>query len=59
VTTREQQVLKAISKAGGSASPATIGREMGISPDYAEQICRDLVWHTKLFRKGRHFTTRT
>ena len=55
---REQQVLMAIQKAGGSASPATIGGEMGISPGYAEQICGDLVWHGKLFREGRRFVIR-
>ena len=55
---REQQVLKAIENAGGSASAVKIGREMGISSDYAEQICRDLVWHGKVVAKGRHFVMR-
>lgn len=56
MTSREQQALKAINRAGGTGSTATIGRDMGISPDYAEQICRDLVWQGKVFRKGRHYT---
>ena len=58
MTAREQQVLKAIEKAGGRASSAIIGRQMGISSDYAEQLCRDLVWQGKILRKGRHFMTR-
>ena len=58
MTDREQQVVSVIKKAGGSASPTAIGREMGVSPDYAQQLCRHLVWHGKLFAKGRHFEIR-
>ena len=59
MTDREQQVLAVIESAGGTASAVAIGCETGISPDYAEQICRDLVWRGKLYRKGRHFVFRT
>ncbi len=59
MTAREQEVMKIIEESGGSASPTAIGREMGVSPDYAEQLCRHLVWLTKLYRRGRHFEVRT
>ena len=52
MTTREKEVIKAITSLGGIAHPTKIGGELGISGDYAEQICRDLVWAGYLIKKG-------
>lgn len=58
MTDREQQVLNTIRKAGGTASASTIGRETGISSDYAEQLCRDLVWQGRVIARGRRFVVK-
>lgn len=55
MTTREKQVTAAIAALGGIAHPTAIGKELGISGDYAEQICRDLVWRGVLEKVGLKF----
>ena len=52
MTSREKEVIKAIKSVGGTAHPTKIGKALGISGDYAEQICRDLVWAGYLLKKG-------
>ena len=55
MTSREKEVCQAIGKLGGKAHPTAIGKAMGVSGDYAEQICRDLVWHNVLAKEGLKF----
>jgi len=52
MTSREKEVIKAIQSLGGEAHPNKIGGRLGISGDYAEQICRDLVWAGSIIKKG-------
>ena len=55
MTTREKEVIEAIRKLGGIAHPTAVGREMGISGGYTEQLCRDLVWSGALAKTGLKF----
>lgn len=55
MTTRERQVLETIKELGGKAHPTTVGKKIGISSDYAEQLCRDMVYLGYLERKGLFF----
>ena len=59
MTSREKEVMKAIESLGGEAHPTKIGKVLGISGDYAEQLCRDLVWAGYLVRKGLKYATFT
>ncbi len=52
MTSREKEVVTVIKEYGGPTHPTKIGKAMGVSGDYAEQICRDLVWHGYLVKKG-------
>ena len=52
MTSREKEVVEIIKSYGGFVHPTKIGRQMGVSGDYAEQICRDMVWTGHLVRKG-------
>ena len=56
MTSREKQVCQVIGNLGGKAHPTAIGKRMGVSGDYAEQICRDLVWHKLLVKEGLKFS---
>lgn len=51
-TSREKEVMAIIREYGGPTHPTKIGKAMGVSGDYAEQICRDLVWSGYLAKKG-------
>ena len=55
MTSREKEIISAVEDLGGEAHPTKIGRELGISSDYAEQICRDLVWMGALVKNGLRF----
>ena len=55
MTTREKEIVEAIEGLGGMAHPTAIGKELGISGDYAEQLCRDLVWMGYLAKEGLKF----
>lgn len=55
MTRREKEVFKIV-KELGVAHPRKIGERMGISPDYAEQLCRDMVWMKHFLKKGLKFT---
>lgn len=55
MTTREKEIIRAVKDLGGVAHPTAIGKEVGISGDYAEQLCRDLVWMGHLAKKGLKF----
>ena len=52
MTSREKQILDALKRLGGNARPASIAEAMGISADYAEQLCRDMVWMGHLVKRG-------
>ncbi len=52
MTSREKEIIKAIKSLGGQAHPTKIGKALGISGDYAEQLCRDLAWAGYLIKKG-------
>ncbi len=52
MTSREKEVVTVIKGHGGPTHPTKIGKAMGVSGDYAEQICRDLVWQGYLTKKG-------
>ena len=53
MTSREKEVISVIKSLGGiAAHPTKIGKAMGITGDYAEQICRDLVWAGYLVKNG-------
>ncbi len=55
MTAREKEVFEAVKKLGGIAHPTKIGKEMGISADYAEQLCRDMVWKCEFVKQGLKF----
>ncbi len=55
MTSREKEVVKALESFGGEAHPTKIGKAMGISGDYAEQLCRDLVWAGYLTKNGLRY----
>ena len=55
MTAREKEICEAVKRLGGVAHPTRIGKEMGISPDYAEQLCRDMVWKGEFIKKGLKF----
>lgn len=52
LTTREKEILQIVTDLGGVARPTRIGEAMGISGDYAEQLCRDMVWYGYFIKKG-------
>ncbi|MFQ5904556.1 MAG: hypothetical protein ACE5JO_12800 [Candidatus Binatia bacterium] len=52
MTGREREIIEVLTKLEGQAHPTTIGKAMGISPDYAEQLCRDMVWMKYFVKKG-------
>ncbi len=52
MTSREKEVITVINEYNCPAHPTKIGKAMGVSGDYAEQICRDLVWQGYLVKKG-------
>ena len=51
MTKREREIFKTV-KELGRARPTGISEKMGISPDYAEQLCRDMVWMGYFLKKG-------
>ena len=55
MTTREMEIIRAVKNLGGIAHPTAIGKKVGISTDYAEQICRDLIWMGCLVKEGLKF----
>lgn len=55
MTAREKEIFEVVKTLGGIAHPTKIGREMGISPDYAEQLCRDMVWQGRFIKQGLKF----
>lgn len=55
MTAREKEIFEAVKRLGGIAHPTKVGREVGISGDYAEQLCRDMVWQGKFIKQGLKF----
>jgi len=54
MTSREKEIFNIV-KELGVAHPRKIGKRMGISADYAEQLCRDMVWLKHFVKKGLRF----
>ncbi len=54
MTGREKEIFNVV-KEIGTAHPREIGARMGISADYAEQLCRDMVWLKHFVKKGLKF----
>ena len=52
MTFRERQIYEALEKLGGAAHPKYIAQEVGISRDYAEILCREMVVRTHFVKKG-------
>ena len=55
MTFKERQIYEAMKKLGGEAQPihpAKIAEEMGISRDYAEILCREMVLRMHFAKKG-------
>ena len=52
MTGREKEILAIVEKLGGVAHPTRIAKDMGITPDYAEQLCRDMTWYGYFVKKG-------
>jgi len=52
MTFREKEIHGALKKLGGEAHPKFIGEEMGISRDYAEVLCREMVFRKHFVKKG-------
>ena len=59
LTKREKEVLAVLEELGGEAHPTKIGVMMGISGDYAEQLCRDMVWYGYFLKKGIRYGVAT
>ena len=55
MTAREKEIFELLKRLGGIAHPTRIGKEMGVSADYAEQLCRDMVWQGKFIKQGLKF----
>ena len=55
ISQREREVLDVIKDLGGTAHPTNVGKAMGITGDYAEQMCDYLVWKKYLTRQGLKF----
>lgn len=55
MTAREKEIFEAVKRLGSVAHPTRIGKEMGVSADYAEQLCRDMVWQGKFIKQGLKF----
>ena len=55
MTGREKEIFKVVKELGGSAHPTRMAHVMGISPDYATQLSRDMVWMGYFKKKGLHY----
>ncbi len=51
MTKRERQIFQTV-KELGKAHPKDISDRVGISPGYAEQLCRDMVWLRHFRKRG-------
>ena len=54
MTSRERQIYSVVQELNG-APPSVIGVNMGISSDYAEQLCRDMTWMGWFIKDGLKF----
>ena len=55
ISQREKEVLEVIKDLGGVAHPTSIGKAMGVTGDYAEQMCDYLTWKKYVVRQGLKF----
>ncbi|MFQ5841332.1 MAG: hypothetical protein ACE5I8_02745 [Thermodesulfobacteriota bacterium] len=55
MTKRENEIFETLKRLGGEARPTEIGKDMGISADYAEQLCRDMVWMGHFIKHGLRY----
>jgi len=51
MTKREKEIFQTVKELGISC-PREISERVGISPDCAEQLCRDMVWLHIFIKKG-------
>ena len=54
MTKREREIFQIVRELR-KAHPRDISEMMGISPGYAEQLCRDMVWLRHFIRKGQFY----
>ena len=54
MTKREREVFHIVREAG-RIHPRDISERMGISPGYAEQLCRDMVWLRHFIKRGQFY----
>lgn len=54
MTKREREIFQIVRQLG-RAHPRDISERMGISPDYAEQLCRDMVWLRYFIKRGQFY----
>ena len=59
ISQREREVLDAIKGMKGKAHPTSIGKALGVTSDYAEQICDYLVSKKYLVKQGLKFKLST
>ena len=55
ISQREKEVLEIIKSMGGVAHPTHIGKAMGVTGDYAEQMCDYLTYKRYVVRQGLRF----
>ena len=55
ISQRERETLDVIKGLGGVAHPTVIGKAMGVTGDYAEQICDYLTYKRYVVRQGLRF----
>lgn len=54
MTKREREIFQIV-KELGKAHSRDISERMGISPGYAEQLCRDMVWLRHFIKRGQFY----
>ena len=54
MTFREREIFSVV-KELKKAHPTAIGKRMGISADYAIQLCRDMIWAKYFVQKGLYY----
>ena len=54
MTKREREIFQIVNELG-KACPRDISDKMGISPGYAEQLCRDMIWLRNFIKKGQFY----
>lgn len=58
MTFREREIYEALKKLKGEAHPKFIAGELGVSRDYAEILCREMVFRKHFIKKGLKYAIR-